>query len=296
MYILFPSSYLNHRKVDEAFQKEYDTAFEAGFMPVLFNQKLWDEHRTVSLNMYMCTKEPVIYRGWMMKPEEYKSFYNFLKTDILSNPSITLLTSPEKYNTMHCFPYTYEQVKEDTPKIMTFPLHSKIDVETLKKNLGKFIIKDYVKSAKNTNFPAYFDENITQEEFDKWLDRFYEIRGNLFTGGVVAKEFVNLKKYDNHVNEYRVFYANGEPISISRNSLQPFYAPEVTKDLIQKYKNLPSPFYTVDFAEKEDGRWIIIETGDGGVSGLSEEQNYEAFYRALYTVLEKEKYNEPEKE
>ena len=69
--------------------------------------------------------------------------------------------------------------------------------------------------------------------------------------------------------------------SISRNSLQPTYTPSVPKELVQKYKNLPSLFYTVDYAEKEDGSWIIIETGDGGVSGLSEGQNYDSFYRAL---------------
>lgn len=39
---------------------------------------------------------------------------------------------------------------------------------------------------------------------------------------------------------------------------------------------------TVDYAELEDGSWRIIEAGDGEVSGLSEFQNYEQYFRALY--------------
>lgn len=41
----------------------------------------------------------------------------------------------------------------------------------------------------------------------------------------------------------------------------------------------------VDYAELSDGTWMIIEAGDGNVSGLSEGQNYEAFFRALYYAL-----------
>ena len=189
---------------------------------------------------------------------------------------------------MHAFPNVYEQIKEDTPKIMTFPLHTQIDVKEIQKNLGTFLIKDFVKSAKNTDFPVFFDKTVTQETFDKWINRFVEIRGPLLTGGIVAKQYVDLKKYDGHSNEYRVFYCYGNPVSICKNSLQPSYTPEIPKELVEKYKNLSSPFYTVDFTEKADNTWIIIETGDGSVSGLSEGQDYEAFFRAIKLACEKE--------
>ena len=39
------------------------------------------------------------------------------------------------------------------------------------------------------------------------------------------------------------------------------------------------------FAETEDGSWRVIEAGDGGVSGLSPNQDIEAYYRALYQCL-----------
>ena len=47
-------------------------------------------------------------------------------------------------------------------------------------------------------------------------------------------------------------------------------------------KKASSPYYTVDFAELADGTWKIIEAGDGGVSGLLDNQNYEHYFRALY--------------
>ena len=51
---------------------------------------------------------------------------------------------------------------------------------------------------------------------------------------------------------------------------------------MKKYKNLPSCYYTVDYAELADGSWKVIEAGDGSVSGLSENQNAEQYFRALY--------------
>ena len=54
-----------------------------------------------------------------------------------------------------------------------------------------------------------------------------------------------------------------------------------------KYKSLGSPFYTIDYAETSDGCWKVIEAGDGQVSGLSENQDYGAFFRAIFYGLDK---------
>lgn len=280
MTILFPSSYMSGSRVDEAFEREYEAALEAGLDIMLFNQCLWDEKREILLNRKESAQ--ALYRGWMMKPEDYKAFY-----DRLSASGVSLCTAPGQYETMHIFPNIYPLLEEDTPRMLVFPLHSRLDVGEIGKKLGDFFVKDYVKSAKNTDFPAYFEKDISQEEFDCWMNRFYELRGELLTGGILAKQYVNLKKYGECTNEYRVFYLHGRILSISRNSLQPNYAAELPGNLAEKYAGLPSPFYTVDYAEKDDGKWIVIEAGDGGVSGLSEGQDYRAFFRAVKIVLEK---------
>jgi hypothetical protein len=144
------------------------------------------------------------------------------------------------------------------------------------------MIKDYVKSVKGTDFPKYFDNTITQEELDRWMDVFYKYRGNLLTGGICVKEYLSLKKYGDKTNEFRVFYINHKIATVSRNSGQMNMSMNPPESLVEKYKFLPSCYYTVDFAELEDGSWTIIEAGDGSVSGLSENQDYDSYFRALY--------------
>ncbi len=46
-----------------------------------------------------------------------------------------------------------------------------------------------------------------------------------------------------------------------------------------------SIYYTVDYAELEDGTWKVIEAGDGSVSGLAPGQDYVEYYRELYRCL-----------
>lgn len=144
------------------------------------------------------------------------------------------------------------------------------------------MIKDYVKSVEGTVFPKCFGTDISQDEFDEWMEVFYKYRGDLLTGGICVKEFLPLKHYGAKTNEYRVFYINHKVATISKNSAQPSHASELPKDLVSKYEKLDSIYYTVDFAELEDGSWRVIEAGDGSVSGLSEFQDVTEYYRALY--------------
>ena len=104
------------------------------------------------------------------------------------------------------------------------------------------MVKDYVKSVKGSEFPAYFDENCSQEAFNVWMELFYRYRGDLLTGGICIKEFLDLKRYEGRTNEYRVFYVNHEPICISRNSGQEGKVAEPPTELVQRYRKLGSVF------------------------------------------------------
>ena len=275
--LLFPSDYFDSSIVDADMRKEYEAAMGTGlFDIILFDYDAWFNNGRLRLNKSLDIMRRAIYRGWMMKPEQYESFYKAL---LQSN--IRLVTKPEEYNALHMFPNVYEKLGEHTARIMTFPLHEKIDVELLKKSFKRFMVKDYVKSVKGTEFPVFFDETITQEEFDRWMGVFYKYRGELLTGGICIKEYLDLKRYNGKTNEYRVFYACGEPLCYERNSGQMKTTPEPSIECLFSHRGLGSPFYTVDFAELVDGSWKVIETGDGGVSGLSDGQDVGAFYRAL---------------
>ena len=82
-----------------------------------------------------------------------------------------------------------------------------------------------------------------------------------------------------------MFYVNGEPICISRNSGQEGKVAEPPTELVQRYRKLGSVFYTLDYAELYDGSFMILESGDGSVSGLASGEDAANFYRKLYRVL-----------
>lgn len=277
--ILFPSSYFGIDQVDEDMKQEYDAVIAGGyFRTILFGYDAWfNDENKLRLSEKPTEDITAIYRGWMMQPDQYKHFY-----EKLQERHIHLITTPAMYELMHMFPVVYPQIQEDTAKILTFPLHAQIDIDLVKKQFNQFMVKDYVKSVKGTEFPSSFDQSVTQEEFDRWMEVFYHYRANLLTGGICIKEFLPLKRYGNKTNEYRVYYLNHEIISVSRNSLQGNYTSEVPQQMVEKWKNLNSVFYTIDFAELEDGSWKIIEVGDGSVSGLSDGQDYKSFFRKLF--------------
>jgi hypothetical protein len=233
-----------------------------------------------------------ILRSWMMRPKEYKGLYEAFR-----NKETILLTKPEEYETLHFFPNIYPYLQQDTAKSYFFPSVSESDVKALSTfESGRFMVKDYVKSAKTTDFPKSFPTSLTEEEFRDILTLFQEKRGAKFTGGFCVKEFLPLKRYGESVNEFRVFYLEGVPLTIQRNSGQPFFTKDVPMEMVLKYANLPSPFYTVDFAETDEG-FVVIEAGDGQVSGLSERQDIREFFHKMSVVLQdRERAHDPEEE
>ncbi|MDE5557976.1 MAG: ATP-grasp domain-containing protein [Ruminococcus sp.] len=276
--ILFPSSYFSIKEVDEDLKKEYEAVKETGlFDVILFGYDQWFNEGKLVLNYSPSLPCNAVMRGWMMKPEQYAVFY-----EKLYSRNIRLITTPEEYTLMHIFPNIYNVFGNDTARMKIFPLYEQIDVETIKKTFGRFMVKDFVKSVKGTQFPRFFDSSITQEKFNEYMEIFYKFRGNLLTGGICIKEFLDLKYYNEKTNEYRVFYINNKIASISRNSGQEQYTNQPPTELLEKYSNLSSCYYTIDYAELSDGTWKVIEAGDGSVSGLSENQNIYSYFRTLF--------------
>ncbi|MCH5348184.1 MAG: ATP-grasp domain-containing protein [Oscillospiraceae bacterium] len=280
--ILFPSSYFNDKEIDEDLKSEYDAVIGTGlFDVVLFSYDKWFNENRLHLNKLvddMCT---AVCRGWMMKPELYTDFY-----EQLLSKNIQLITQPLKYRLFHIFPHIYPNLMEDTARMIIYPDAESIQLEEIKRKFSKFMVKDFVKSVKGTDFPQFFDSSITESEFQKYMEIFFKYRGELYTGGICIKEFLPLKHYGANTNEYRVFYINNNIASVSRNSGQAIHTPMPPQELIEKYCNLQSPYYTIDYAELENGSWKIIEAGDGQVSGLSDGQDMNAYFRSLYMAFD----------
>jgi len=280
--VLFPADHFNIKCVDPDFTAEYDAVCQIpNFKPVLFNYDDFISGEPIKIypsDYYR--SEFAIYRGWMMMPDHYHTFY-----DYLLNEDIGLINSPLEYNDCHLFPNVYLEIEQNTPKILSYPCGNDIDWTHVNNAFSKFMVKDYVKSEKGTGFPAFFTTPVNSSDMEKSIADFIKMRGNLYTGGIVLKEYVELKKYGASTNEYRGFYLQHKILSISRNSNQPESCKVIPLDFVEKYSNLPSNYYTVDFAELHDGSWSIIEVGDGQVSGLSPDQWAFKYYDDMRNIL-----------
>jgi hypothetical protein len=156
------------------------------------------------------------------------------------------------------------------------------------------ISKDFVKSAKEIPGLFRMPAGISGEELSKKVEAFVEHRGKLFSEGLVFKEFVELKKdSEDNLNEWRLFFYENRMISASPNSNQSDWLNEYPGDFIDSVVKdiafqIDSNFFTIDVSQKEDGSWMIIETGDGQVSGLSPNQNCLEFYTSIEEAKVKE--------
>ncbi len=276
--ILFESDNLNSSKVNDEYLKEYDVAKELGFNTILIeslNLKNGKIRVVTEGETGLC-----IYRGSALKPETYKSLQIYLESKRLM-----LVNSYKEYCNCYLFPYSYPLLEKYTPKIITYLNGAGIDWDYVKQNFGRFMIKDYAKSAKGSDFPKYLNSSISNAELDRYIVKFKALRGNSFVLGVVIKEFVDLAKEQGVTNEYRAFYVNGELLTVCCNSNQKEGVKKMPKSLIDKIPILESKFYTVDFAEKANGEFVVIETGDGQVSEIPDSKDIREFYNGLQKML-----------
>lgn len=129
---------------------------------------------------------------------------------------------------------------------------------------------------------------MSNEELNNYINKFRELRGNLYTGGIVLKQYVKLDRANGHTHEFRAFYNENSVMIIYHNS-------DNTDDIIpmtqtfewkDNLTGIDSIFYTVDFARLENEDIIVIELGDGQVSGVPEHM-VEYLYIAISYKLRK---------
>lgn len=149
------------------------------------------------------------------------------------------------------------------------------------------MVKDYAKSVKGTRFPVSFRTPASQERMDEIVEEFVGLRGDLFTAGIVCRECVDLARCGDATNEWRAFYLGGDLLNVCRNSNQPASVAKPPDELVLACPDLGSPYYIVDFAERADGAWIVVETGGGQVSGLVAAQDPVVYYQVFANALER---------
>lgn len=177
--ILFPGDYFSLNAPNDNFRAELDAVIATeGLEAALFNFDDYIEGDSLALNKPAeHLPKLVIYRGWMMKPEQYQRFH-----DDLISLGFEPLVSPLCYERMHCFPNAGEMFDGQTPRFMVFPEKDgqvTIEADVVNGTFGRFMVKDYVKSVKNTDFPTFIETPVTQEELDGYIQDFIRRRGSL---------------------------------------------------------------------------------------------------------------------
>ncbi|MFT8352305.1 ATP-grasp domain-containing protein [Clostridium saccharoperbutylacetonicum] len=290
-YFLFCSDPLNKRKPDIDYAEEYEEAKANGFNVLLFSYEDLIELGKINLQISeeICR---VIYRGWMLKPKDYECLYKGL-----AEKNYYLINSPEEYVNTHYLPNWYEHVEGMTPKTKwsdSVPNREEI-LEMLKEFGSKqAIVKDYVKSRKHEWFKSCYIENASEtEKALQVVDNFVEGQGEDLNQGIVLREFVNLKSIGYHEKsgmpiseELRLFIFNYKVVCTIGywDGKDINEHPKFVEEVLEKLKNIKSNFFTVDIAKKSNGEWIVMELGDGQVSGL-QDYDVKSFYKEFVNYL-----------
>ena len=269
--------YCNHpldpRSVDDDYAEEYQIASQ-DHECALFS---YEELEAGRLKMYGDISGLTIYRGWMMKPELYKSFYQKLE-----EKGVILINTPEEYEKYHLLPGWYDDFKNDTAYSVWEDQGTVESALSLTKDIeGSCIVKDYVKSRKHEWYDACFILDVSDKpSAEKIIRNFIERQGTDLVGGVVLRKFIRLKSIGFHEKsgmplseEYRVYILAGRIMIIDdywqENST--IELSEEERQWIQSLsKGIKSNFITMDLARSEDGKLMIMELGDGQVSGLQQ--------------------------
>lgn len=296
MRILFCDSVIDPKQVEPDFESERDAAQQAGFSTSLLSfESLVEGEVGTALRYVKPTSAPelALYRGWMLTPSQYETLYEGLKSK-----NITLITPLPAYQHTHYLPEWYPILADHTPTSYWTANADPAAALSLAQQFerGPIILKDYVKSEKHHWKEAcYIPNPHDATAVAATVARFLELRGESLNVGLVFRQFETLQFLTDHAKsgmpltkEYRLFFAQQQLVAAYQYWDEGEYGdtqPELDP-FVELAKSIESPFFTMDVAQKETGEWIIMELGDGQVSGLPDHADRGAFYHALASRVE----------
>ena len=287
MKILFPNHPLKSRLPDPDYEKEFDAAGEVGFQREVYGlESLRDGDVTGALQRVEpgAGDEEILHRGWMMSDTLYRALF-----DGLRSKGYRPITNPEQYAQAHYLPYAYPLIQGRTPESKWIEGRDAGNAWKMYEQMGKpaAIVKDFVKSAKHRwNEACFIPEAASREKFNEIIAAFLEARGNLFEKGIVLRKFHRFVKLQEDLRgqpvheEYRLFMWDGHLLAATPalRGTGPFENLNGWETIAGRFQNR---FISIDVAKAEDGSWIIVEVGDGGVSGLPDSIDTLGFYKSL---------------
>lgn len=295
MRIVFCLEPFEINTVDSVYKDEFETAKKLGFETELIDfEVLVRDNNSVRATRFIKPFEQIekaIYRGWMLKPKVYENLYYSLL-----EKNLKLVNSPTKYKNCHYLSENYKVIENHTPHSIFFKIDEKMDFEKIFEEISVFgnnpmIVKDFVKSRKHEWFEACFIPNASDKEKVRQVtEKFIELQGEDLNEGLVFREFIEFEALTNHsksgmplTKEFRLFFLHKKLVFSTEYWDEGDYNnSETPNDFFEEIaQTVASNFFTMDIAKKENGDWLIIELGDGQVSGLPENADIENFYQSI---------------
>ena len=295
MRLLLCSDPLSPRLPDSAFRDELDAIESVGLDFDLLDLEalLAGESSRAIRRLSSPSVGMLVYRGWMMDVASYENLAR-----ALASVDGSLINDPAAYRLAHHLPSAYAALEGSTPRTVWVDGGAPFDMGQIHSVLrafgdGPVIVKDFVKSRKHEWEEACFipaaDDRAAVERV---VGTFVERQGKDLAGGLVLREFVQLEQVGRHPRsglelgrEYRLFYLDGRLLIGGRYWEDADYSADFpTEPFAVLAGKIASRFISMDIAKTADGNWIVIEVGDGQVSGLQTIDGRD-FYGLLATRL-----------
>jgi hypothetical protein len=246
MRFLFPSDYFKPQRVDSAYTEQCDRLQASGFdTSVISLENL--ALGTAKIYPQPDPDERLIYRGWMISPDDYSLLVNAVR-----NTGADLWIDRDEYLRTHYLPNWYPLLPDLTPETYWFNTDADLESELIKLGWHQFFIKDYVKSLKTSigsiiNDPAEISTVVAEMQ---------KFRGTI-EGGICVRKFEEFMSE----TEQRYFIINGRAFAAS-------IATKIPDIVTVCASRINSKFFSVDIIDAIDGSQRVVEIGDGQVSGL----------------------------
>lgn len=287
LYALLPSDPLSPRVAEPAFAQEADVASTLGFRIALLDHDELDQRIDPAAALRRASFEApgvAVYRGWMLTSKAYGALYAELV-----RRGIELITSPQQYAACHHAPGSYDALAEFSPEAAFVPMEEFFDLTDLPERLKRFdgaplVLKDWVKSqaAGYWKEACLIPDSSSHHDIRRVVSRFLELQGASLVGGLAFKRFLPLVAHDGTALEYRVFAVDGSVVGQWPRSLDAEKLAEPPPELTAAVAaRVPSPFASLDFGRDLDGRWWLLEAGDGQVSALPTQDSASDLFKAL---------------
>ncbi|MFI5492303.1 ATP-grasp domain-containing protein [Actinoplanes sp. NPDC051859] len=279
MLLLVPGDPLRPRRPDEHFAAEAAAARVRGIDVALVDHDALTRGgpADAAVARVPAGSGPASYRGWMLRTEQYAAM-----ATALAAREVELRTSPEQYQRGHELPGWYAALVGHTPETAWTLDDTRGAFEQACAVLGggPAVLRDFTKSMKHYwNEAAYVPDVADGGAAWRVASRFRELRDDEFTGGFVLRRFETFTGA-----EARTWWVNGNCRLVTAHPDTAADAPAADVDVASvapSIAQLGLPFVTADLVRHADGRWRVVELGDGQVSDRPASTPAEEFIAAI---------------